>query len=122
MAITSASHDKVVNHNKVSAINYIAAVFAAFGSFLFGYDSGIIGSVISPSYNRFHEYFRNGDREFVDENITGAIVSVFAGGAFFGALLAGYTANKIGRKRTIQLGSLIATVGKSISSHGLAIA
>jgi MFS family permease len=32
-----------------------------------------------------------------------------------GALLAGFTANKIGRKRTIQLGSLIATVGTSRS-------
>jgi MFS family permease len=117
MAITSASHDKVINHNKVSAINYIAAVFAAFGSFLFGYDSGIIGSVISPSYNRFHEYFRGDRPDYVDPNITGAIVSVFAGGAFFGALLAGYTANKIGRKRTIQLGSIIATIGGSSSSH-----
>ena len=29
-----------------------------------------------------------------------------------GALLAGFTANKIGRKRTIQLGSIIATVGQ----------
>jgi MFS family permease len=111
MTITSASHDKLINHNKVSAINYIAAVFAAIGSFLFGYDSGIIGSVISPSYNRFHEYFRSNGEPDVDKNITGAIVSVFAGGAFFGALLAGFTANKIGRKRTIQLGSLIAIVG-----------
>jgi len=123
MAITSASHDKVLNHNKVSAINYIAAVFAAFGSFLFGYDSGIIGSVISPSYNRFHEYFRDGETGYkgtglVSPNITGAIVSVFAGGAFFGALLAGFTANKIGRKRTIQLGSLIAILGMSMCCNG----
>ena len=43
--------------------------------------------------------------------VTGAIVSVFAGGCFFGAIFAGYTANKIGRKRTIQVGSAIAVIG-----------
>ncbi|KAG7562239.1 hypothetical protein FFLO_02325 [Filobasidium floriforme] len=121
----NAAHDKVLHHNKVAFINYLAAVFAAFGSFLFGYDSGIIGSVISPSYNRFHEYFHAKNsplvdgKERVDPNITGAIVSVFAGGAFFGALLAGFTANKIGRKRTIQLGSLIATVGCAIQTGAI---
>lgn len=74
------AHNKVLHNNKVAPINYIAAVFAAFGSFLFGYDSGIIGSVISPSYNRFHEYFHDKNSPLVngevrvDENITGAIV------------------------------------------------
>lgn len=51
--------------------------FSAIGSFLFGYDSGIIGSVISDSYDEFHTYFKN-----PDPSITGAVVSVFAGGAF----------------------------------------
>ena len=50
---------------------------SAIGSFLFGYDSGIIGSVISDSYDEFHTYFKN-----PDPSITGAVVSVFAGGAF----------------------------------------
>lgn len=46
-------------HTKPAAINYVAAIFAALGSFLFGYDSGIIGSVISDSYTHFHNYFGN---------------------------------------------------------------
>ena len=49
----------------------------ATGSFLFGYDSGIIGSVISESFTQFQIYFNNPAAP-----ITGAIVSVFAGGAF----------------------------------------
>jgi hypothetical protein len=61
-------------------------VYSAIGTFLFGYDSGIIASVISLEYDQFQEYFQTGvDAEgnaIVDENITGAIVSVFAGGAF----------------------------------------
>ena len=48
-----------VTHTKPAAINYVAAIFAALGSFLFGYDSGIIGSVISDSYVHFHSYFKN---------------------------------------------------------------
>ena len=48
----------------------------AIGSFLFGYDSGIIGSVISPGYDQFHSYFKS-----PTEGLIGAIVSVFAGGA-----------------------------------------
>ena len=48
----------------------------ATGSFLFGYDSGIIGSVISPGYTHFHDYF-----DAPSDSVIGAIVSVFAGGA-----------------------------------------
>jgi len=48
-------------HTKPAAINYVAAIFAAIGSFLFGYDSGIIGSVISDAYVHFHNYFQKPD-------------------------------------------------------------
>ena len=41
----------------------------------FSDDSGIIGSVISAEYTHFHDYFNS-----PNENQTGAIVSLFAGG------------------------------------------
>lgn len=52
--------------------------------------SGIIGSVISENYEQFHLYFNHDNRGrapgdpiiLVPSSITGAIVSVFAGGAF----------------------------------------
>jgi MFS family permease len=84
---------------------------SAFGSFLFGYDSGIIGSVISGSYVHFHDYF-----DAPSEGVIGAIVSLFAAGAFFGAIMAGWTADKFGRKRTIQIGSVIAIVGCTLQT------
>ncbi|TXT13409.1 hypothetical protein VHUM_00776 [Vanrija humicola] len=96
---------------KPSLINYVAAIFAATGSFLFGYDSGIISSVISPSYTHFHSYFNN-----PSDSIIGAIVAVFGGGAFVGSLIAGQTADWIGRKRTIQLGCVIAIVGCTLQT------
>lgn len=75
-----------------------------------------IGSVISKSYTEFHDYFNH-----PNDQITGAIVSVFAGGAFFGAILAGYTADAIGRKRTIQLGSLIAVLGCTLQTAAVTV-
>jgi MFS family permease len=89
---------------------------SAFGSFLFGYDSGIIGSVISGSYVHFHDYF-----DAPSEGVIGAIVSLFAAGAFFGAIMAGWTADKFGRKRTIQIGSVIAIVGCTLQTAAVSV-
>ncbi|CAE6424644.1 unnamed protein product [Rhizoctonia solani] len=91
--------------------NFFVATFAAIGSFLFGYDSGIIGSVISPNFKKFHEYFNEPNHELL-----GAVVSTFAGGCFFGAMAAGWLADRIGRKRTIQAGSLVAILGCSLQT------
>jgi hypothetical protein len=70
----------------VYSVDSIADYTSAIGTFLFGYDSGIIASVISAEYDQFQDYFQTGvnaaGQPEVSSNITGAIVSVFAGGAF----------------------------------------
>jgi MFS family permease len=43
-------------------------------------------------------------------------VSVFTGGAFFGAAVAGITANRLGRRWTIILGSLIFCLGGALQT------
>jgi len=83
----------------------LLALFAATGSFLFGYDSGVMTDVIdSPN---FLDFF-NTDKSSA---IIGAINSTFSGGAVFGSLMGGFTMDRFGRKRTIQIGAAIATVG-----------
>lgn len=58
----------------------LLAGFAAVGSFLFGYDSGVMTNVIaSPN---FLEYFDTTP----DSNIIGAINSTFNGGGMFQSL------------------------------------
>ncbi|KZZ87576.1 Sugar/inositol transporter [Ascosphaera apis ARSEF 7405] len=92
------------------------ACFAATGSFLFGYDSGVMTNVIaSPNY--LH-YFNT----YPESNIIGAINSTFAGGAAIGSLCGGYFADKWGRKPTIQLGAVIAFVGAALQASSVSLA
>ncbi|KAJ3892127.1 sugar transporter [Lentinula edodes] len=83
--------------------NTFIAAFSSIGAFLFGYDSGIIASVLTMS--RFETRFS------ADPSIQGAIVSTFSGGCFFGAAIAGWLNDRYGRKRTIQFGASIVIWG-----------
>ncbi|KAJ5519304.1 Major facilitator superfamily domain general substrate transporter [Penicillium expansum] len=86
------------------------ATFAATGSFLFGYDSGVMTDVIaSPNFLNFFNTTKA-------STIIGAINSTFSGGAAIGALMAGLTIDRFGRRRTIQLGALLATIGAILQS------
>ncbi|KAJ5590601.1 hypothetical protein N7450_004573 [Penicillium hetheringtonii] len=81
------------------------AVLAATGSFLFGYDSGVMTDVIeSPN---FLSYFKTTQTSA----IVGAINSTFSGGAVIGSLQGGLTMDRFGRKITIQVGAFICLVG-----------
>ncbi|KAK0495018.1 general substrate transporter [Armillaria luteobubalina] len=85
------------------------AAFSSIGAFLFGYlqfDSGIISSVITMD-----KYL---DRFGSDADITGAVVSTFNGGCFFGAMLAGWASDRLGRKRSIQLGAVFSMWGSAM--------
>lgn len=44
------------------------------------------------------------------------MVSVFTGGAFFGAMFAGYAGDRIGRKWTIMIGALIFLLGGGLQT------
>lgn len=81
----------------------MVCVFASLGSVLYGYDLGVIAEAIaSPSLvNAFN----------VDATKSGAVTSVFTGGAFFGAIFAGPLGDYAGRKITILVGAIIFLLG-----------
>ncbi|KOC11070.1 putative MFS sugar transporter [Aspergillus flavus AF70] len=81
------------------------AAFAATGSFLFGYDSGVMTDVIESK--NFLAFFNT----VQTSPIIGAINSTFSGGAALGALQGGLTMDRFGRKFTIQMGAFICLVG-----------
>lgn len=78
---------------------YLVSCFSAIGGFLFGYDIGIMSSVLEMV--DFMTLFQP------DEWQKGFIVSSFQLGACLGALLASFAADFLGRRMAIGLGSLI---------------
>ncbi|KAH9871157.1 hypothetical protein J1614_006732 [Plenodomus biglobosus] len=85
--------------------NIVLAVFAATGSFLFGYDSGVMTIVIqSPNFLSFFNTTKT-------SATIGAINATFSGGAVFGSLMGGFTMDRLGRRKTIMIGATINLVG-----------
>ncbi|OJD40527.1 mfs sugar transporter [Diplodia corticola] len=96
--------------------NISLAVFAATGSFLFGYDSGVMTDVIqSPHFLNFFDTTKTSP-------IIGAINSTFSGGAVFGSLTGGLTMDRFGRKGTIIIGATVACIGAILQSAAMHLA
>ncbi|KAK8214026.1 general substrate transporter [Phyllosticta capitalensis] len=90
--------------------NITLACFAATGSFLFGYDSGVMTDVIQSPH--FLQYFNTKPTS----PTIGAINSTFSGGAVFGSLMGGFTMDRLGRRITIMIGAAIALLGAILQS------
>ncbi|KAB5586025.1 MFS sugar transporter-like protein [Coniochaeta sp. 2T2.1] len=82
---------------------FLVSVFASFGSILYGYDLGVIAEVVGSS--TYIDLFNPTEAE------TGVVVSLFTGGAFFGAMFAGPSGDYFGRRLTILIGAVIFIVG-----------
>lgn len=65
---------------------------------------------------RFVKYFDN-----PSDNVQGGIVSSFQGGAIAGTVITFIAADKLGRKRTIALGGLFATIGCALQAGSVDI-
>jgi sugar porter (SP) family MFS transporter len=92
-----------------TAIVTFCCVFAALGSFLFGYDSGIIVSSIAvPDFEAQIGHGR------LSDNAAGGIVSAYTGGAILGSLAISFIADRFGRRIAIFTGSVIAALGGAL--------
>lgn len=87
---------------------FLVSVFASLGSLLYGYDLGVIAGAVAS--DNFKSTFNPTTAE------VGAVVSVFTGGAFFGAAFAGPAGDTLGRKKTILLGALIFILGGALQA------
>jgi MFS family permease len=84
------------------------------GSFLFGYDLGVIAEVVAS--DSFKTLFLQKD---VDTR-SGTVVALFTGGCFVGAFLASFT-DPLGRRGTILMACCIFIVGGIIQTAGVVI-
>lgn len=83
-------------------------MFASVGSVLYGYDLGVIAEAIAS--DNFVNTFQPTTAE------SGAVVSVFTGGAFFGAAFAGPVGDYLGRRLTIMCGAIIFLLGGALQT------
>ncbi|KAF9967100.1 hypothetical protein BGZ70_000134 [Mortierella alpina] len=86
---------------------YVLGGFATMGGMLFGFDISSMSGVVGTA--RYQEYFNH-----PSSSLQGGIVASMAAGSFAGALMAGPLGDKISRRRTIMLASLIWIVGSII--------
>lgn len=87
---------------------FLVGVFASMGSALYGYDLGVIAGVVGSE--NFADLFNPSGSE------NGAVVSLFTGGAFFGAMFAGLSGDVLGRRWTIFLGAVLFIIGGSVQT------
>ncbi|KAI6780471.1 uncharacterized protein J7T54_002869 [Emericellopsis cladophorae] len=92
---------------------FLVGVFASLGSFNYGYDLGVIGGSIASS--SFIDQFQPNDAE------SGAVVSLFTGGGFFGAFFAGPLGDYLGRRLALLIGSIIFCIGGAFQAGGQTI-
>ncbi|EWY87825.1 hypothetical protein FOYG_09218 [Fusarium oxysporum NRRL 32931] len=102
---------------------YLMCAFASFGGIFFGYDSGYINGVNGSKY--FIHQVEGAGADKLSESHQSLIVSILSCGTFFGALIAGDLADRIGRKWTVIAGCFIYALGvviQMITGHGDALA
>ncbi|KAJ5105833.1 hypothetical protein NUU61_003180 [Penicillium alfredii] len=95
----------------------LCCAFAALGSFLFGYDSGVISSSISQ--DAFLQRFGSPG---LSDAATGGIVSSYNGGAIIGSVFAPYVSDRHGRKMVVLIGGLLASFGAALQGGAVTIA
>ncbi|KAL1968622.1 hypothetical protein VTN77DRAFT_1448 [Rasamsonia byssochlamydoides] len=100
---------------KPSIYQFLVGCFAALGSFLFGYDLGVIAEVVASK--SFKALFLQSDAD----SRSGTVVALFTGGCFVGALCAGFT-DRLGRRGTILMACCIFVCGGIIQTAGVVIA
>jgi len=93
---------------------YVITAVAVVGGGLFGFDIASMSAIIST--DPYLCYFNQGTK--IDgkcngprASVQGGITAAMPGGSFCGALISGYLSDILGRKKAIQIGSVIWCVG-----------
>ncbi|XAO26425.1 hypothetical protein I312_105262 [Cryptococcus bacillisporus CA1280] len=89
--------------------SYLLASVGFLGIFLFGYDTGLGGGVIAiPAFSKSFN-ITGTPQEIAD--LQGNIVAILQGGAFFGAIIAAWVNDWLGRKYSLMVGCWIFIIG-----------
>jgi MFS transporter, SP family, sugar:H+ symporter len=97
---------------RVTGRSFLMGVLISMGGLIFGYDTGqISGFLEMPDFlERFGQKKDDGTPYFSDVR-SGLIVALLSIGTLFGALIAAPVADKIGRRLSVTLWSIVVSVG-----------
>lgn len=101
------------------AINCVAGL----SIFFFGYDQGMMGGVNNAKHYielmKFGYVDEHGEPKITDSLLQGGIVSVYYMGTLAGCLLGGWVGDKLGRIKTIAVGSVWAIIGAALQTAAM---
>lgn len=87
------------------------ASFASLGGFLFGYDQGVVSGVLT-----MESFAAKFPRIYLDSSFKGWFVSTLLLFAWFGSLVNGPVADRVGRKGSILVAVVIFTLGSALQA------
>ncbi|KAJ5499085.1 Major facilitator superfamily domain general substrate transporter [Penicillium expansum] len=98
---------------------YVLATVAYTGSFLFGYDTGVMGSVLELPSFKADFGLQEGSSGFSDSKnaeVSSNVVSLLTAGCFFGAILASFVNEKFGRRYSIMGFLMFFLIGSAVQT------
>lgn len=103
-----------IEHTKTGKFSWMVSITAAIGGMLFGYDTGIISAVLVYIHQDLGHTLSSSETEL--------ITSITSGGAFIGAIFAGATADRFGRKIAIYVGCVLFAAGAILQAAAFSLA
>ncbi|KAM0713409.1 hypothetical protein Q7P37_010371 [Cladosporium fusiforme] len=103
-----------------SRYNFLIIFFVALGSFTYGFNSAISGSVLGLA--SFLDYFRLNSDKGTAASLIGAINGLFAAGGVIGCLTIPSILDAFGRRNAIRLAALVCVVSAILQAASVHIA
>ncbi|KAF6823502.1 myo-inositol transporter [Colletotrichum plurivorum] len=103
-----------IEQTRTGRFSWMVSITAAIGGMLFGYDTGIISAVLVYIHQDLGHTLDSSEREL--------ITPITSGGAFVGAIFAGATADRFGRKIAIYVGCFLFTAGAILQAAAFSLA
>lgn len=97
-----------------SALQTGVCITAASGFLLFGYDQGIMSGIITEPM--FLKQFPQMDPDNKSGAIQALVVAIYEVGCLMGSFLIVFIGDKLGRRRSVLIGTLIMLIGTALQS------
>ncbi|KAH7118344.1 major facilitator superfamily domain-containing protein [Dactylonectria macrodidyma] len=108
--------------NKSTRYNFLTIFFVALGSFTYGFNSAISGSVLGlASFLNYFNLSTTGPNSTQGNHLIGANNGLFAGGGIIGCLLVPWLLDAAGRRAAIQITSLICVLSAALQAGSVHI-